>query len=78
VIVTETRPRPQVAASADDDIIHTVCCDPDLAMCGEDVTGADWVYNPDRDCALCKIVEVSGLPCPVTGCQPVWAPQIRV
>lgn len=37
---THTEADPRHTTDAGDDIVHLFCCDPDLAMCGMDLTGA--------------------------------------
>ena len=59
-------PRP---ANTDDDTQHFVCCDPDTAMCGEDVTGQPWAETEKNVCPLCELVYEYDLPCPVKGCR---------
>lgn len=56
-MITLTAPISMPLAEADDDLVHTVCsgCDPDLALCGKDMTGREWlapVGYPD-DCVVC-------------------------
>jgi hypothetical protein len=42
------------AILTEDDLVHTVChCDPDLALCGTDVTGEPW-DDDGEDCAECE------------------------
>lgn len=51
---------------SDDDIDHIYCCNPDLALCGKDVTGEP-MTDHDRDngkfCELCVSFEELDLPC---------------
>jgi hypothetical protein len=60
---------PPQPANGDDEPDHLYCCDPDIAMCGVDVSDATEV-GPDIDgplCKLCAYVCDEGLPCPA-GC----------
>ena len=49
------------------DIIHTVCtfCSPDIALCGEDMSGDEYVDaaqdNDDDECVVC--LDLEPLPC---------------
>ena len=44
--------------------VHVVCCDPDTAVCGANVSGQDWVPNStETTCRLCALVEAEDLPC---------------
>lgn len=46
--------RPQIAAEDDPGTYHLVCCEPDTALCGTDVS--DIPYGPLEDeqwCAVC-------------------------
>lgn len=63
--------RPAPTSSGDDDPDHYYCCDPDIAMCGADLTGVDDIGDDgvvDPLCPLCAYVEDHYLPCPVPGC----------
>lgn len=58
-VVETTRP-----ALGSDDLDHVVCtcCDPDLALCGRDMTGTDWVDdNQGLRCVVCA--DLQDLPC---------------
>jgi hypothetical protein len=61
-------PASNAADQATDDgcIIHVVCtaCDPDLALCGEDMTGDEFggpVDGVDSECVVC--IDLEHLPC---------------
>jgi hypothetical protein len=44
----------------DDNVSHVVCeCDPDLALCGTDVSEAPWLTDEDQDaeCVVCDDLE---------------------
>lgn len=48
--------------STDDDAVHVVCCDPDMALCGTPVPGGNWVaVTTPTDCPLCALAE--DMPC---------------
>jgi hypothetical protein len=74
---TLTRPVPPSAGNDDPEVDHLTCCDDDIAMCGEDLSGAEWCESPgDRPvCPLCALVAEDGLPCPVKGCEG-WKNQV--
>jgi len=40
-----------------DDLNHWVCCDDNLATCGEDVTDAEWVEFDQADCIICDLLK---------------------
>lgn len=56
-----------VSLDDDDDFTHMVCCDPNVALCGADVTTAQVVdASPAEDeCIVC--VDLDRLPCPRCG-----------
>ena len=61
---TQTLPPPVETANADD-LIHTVCCDPNTALCGADVSGEGWYPDgtyPD-DCLVCEYLAALPSPC---------------
>lgn len=53
--VLETRPGPEGRTKADPDDNHLHCCDPDVSLCGLDISGTDLVDAPDDDvvCLVC-------------------------
>lgn len=61
---------------AGDDLVHYFCCDPDRAMCGEDLTGAfvdDGDEDDGDDCQACVDVLDVGEPCGAPLCRlRVW------
>lgn len=66
---------PEVIAAADEaDAAHIVCCNDDRAMCGEDVSGHDWVGNDVPECEPCATRFDAGLPCgaPLCGLRSWW------
>lgn len=62
--------RSGIGAISDDEPAHYWCCSDQTAICGADLTDADWVDDDDdtRDCSLCLYVLDEDLPCPVAGC----------
>ena len=74
---TLTRPVPPSAGNDDPDIYHLTCCSEDVAMCGKDVSDAEWADGDDGTmCPLCRLVAEDGLPCPVKGCTG-WKDNVR-
>lgn len=68
---TTTRPAPTPATTPSDDRVpHLVCCHDDIAMCGTDVSGENWVdeEDPADNCKLCAYIDDEGLPCPLPDC----------
>lgn len=65
-VQTEARPVPLDTSGAESDgLIHVVCCDDDLALCGTPVPGDLWmprVSTPD-DCAVCRDLDEAEAPC---------------
>ena len=62
ITVPETKPG---ETGTEDELIHVVCCDPDVAMCGMDVSGYRWVpHDEPATCELCAIAYEEDLPCP--------------
>ena len=51
------------------DVDHLYCCDPDVAMCGLDLTGVPEGREFTHVCPLCAEVNDSDTPCPVAGCE---------
>lgn len=51
-----------------DDVDHIYCCDPNLAMCGLDLTGVAEGPEFDAACPLCGLAEDTGQGCPVPDC----------
>jgi hypothetical protein len=51
------REQPQPATDVtDDEVCHWFCCQPDLALCGADLTGMAPGGPNDIDCPLCVLV----------------------
>lgn len=63
-----SRPDPKlVDAQSVGDVDHLYCCDPDLALCGLDLTGVPDYPEFDEDCALCVLVHEDSYRCPRCG-----------
>lgn len=63
-----TLPAPDVAPPVVGDVLHTVCCDPDRAICGTDVSAEPWVDGGQpATCDVCAAAE--WLDCPDNGCR---------
>ncbi len=62
-------PPPCVPASGDGSYCHLWCCDPDVALCGADISGEEECDDPGHViCVLCTLAADAGMPCPVPGC----------
>ncbi|MFE9736154.1 hypothetical protein ACFYO9_37510 [Streptomyces sp. NPDC005863] len=60
-MTTTALPQPLITPRSDpnDDVTHLWCCDPNLAMCGEDVSDSPEVDDGvGQDCVVC--VDLSG------------------
>ncbi len=44
-----------------DELVHTVCCDPDRALCGEDMSDGEDSDVDMPDCVVCH--DLYGKPC---------------
>lgn len=59
ITIPETDPD---AAPDKKELVHLVCCNPDEALCGMDVTGFKWVGAEEEiTCPMCSLME--GKPC---------------
>lgn len=55
--------------AADENVVHTVCCNEDLADCGADVSDWDDVCDGTATtCPVCAIAEANDLPCTDPDC----------
>ncbi|MEU9208505.1 hypothetical protein AB0D27_11260 [Streptomyces sp. NPDC048415] len=65
--MTTLAPEPTVTApDSGDALTHVVCCNDDVALCGTDVAGQEWVDDDeDPTCVVCR--ELADAPCPVCG-----------
>jgi hypothetical protein len=74
----EATPAP-VTAGAADDLTHVTCCDDNVAMCGENVSGQRWVDDSEETtCPICAWAEEADLACTIPGCpglrvMPAWS-----
>ena len=61
---------PARPADTRDTLVHAVCCDANVGLCGTGLTGGDR-YTDDAvaSCPLCVIAEQLGLPCATPGCE---------
>lgn len=48
-----------------DDLDHYVCCDNDVALCGADVSDAEWSEDLPDLCVVCD--DLDGFDCPRCG-----------
>ena len=61
-MTVETMPEADIAARDDDPMVHTVCCNPLVALCGEDMgEDAEEVDDELPECVVCY--ELFGQPC---------------
>ncbi len=53
-------------AESDEALVHLLCCTPDVALCGKDVSDEPFVEDsPDDDvCVDCQLREALGPGCP--------------
>lgn len=68
----DERPATDPALSdVDDDLIHVACCNPDLALCGEDLSASIWWTGGITDeemCTVCELAALNGFGCSAPGC----------
>lgn len=69
-MTTATLPAPTVPDVGASGIVHTYCCDEDVALCGLDVSGEVLVEDADPadECLVCVELDDIGGPCGVPGC----------
>ncbi len=63
---TITQPTRVDPATGGDDVTHYYCCDPNIAMCGLDLTNHAYVDDDEEDgddCRLCAYIDDENLPC---------------
>jgi hypothetical protein len=61
------------ALQIDPNVTHWVCdIHEDLAICGEELAGAEWDQESDPDeppdCPLCVLADEQGIDCAIPGC----------
>lgn len=56
---TATLPAPAVPGLADGELTHLYCCDPDVAWCGQDISGM--AFSPpsaaEPECRACDLAD---------------------
>jgi hypothetical protein len=56
-IDVSTEPVGVTTGSGDDDLDHIVCCNPNRALCGRDVSTLEWIAegedNAEDECVVC-------------------------
>jgi hypothetical protein len=65
------------AVSGDDDLTHLTCCQPEVAICGADLTDGEDVpalADDEPMCRLCIYADENDVPCPTVSC-PVGGPR---
>jgi hypothetical protein len=64
-----SRPGPELCiAQSVGDVDHLYCCDPDLSLCGEDISGSAEVYVDEGNvCPLCDVLDLMVPGCPRCG-----------
>lgn len=65
---TDVRPavRSRPVEEIEEEIVHEMCCDDDIALCGTYVPGDEWVDEDEEiTCPLCRLVKF----CPKCGDQ---------
>lgn len=65
--MTTTQSAPTVGRTSGgpDELDHLYCCDPDLALCGTDISGHE-DNDADGTCVVCLDLEFA--PCRLCGC----------
>lgn len=54
---TNLAPQPAPAQTTDTDLNHIWCCDPDLALCGTDVSTVPEIETEEVNCVVCLDLE---------------------
>lgn len=44
--------------TASDEIVHMYCCNEDVALCGEDLTGHTYLEDSDNVCPKCDNIDI--------------------
>jgi hypothetical protein len=60
--VLDTAPAP-TTPSTSLDLTHVYCCNPDLALCGEDVSNTPEVDQDEQLCMVCEDLEEQPCTC---------------
>jgi hypothetical protein len=71
--MTLTAPAAPVTSSSEDGLDHIYCCDPNVSLCGADISEEDDLGPVDIDeldnpCPKCEAIENLDEPCGVQGC----------
>lgn len=66
-MTVETMPEAVSTDLDDDPMVHTVCCNPRKALCGEDMGDAEYVDDEMPECVVCY--ELFGQPCDAFLCR---------
>ncbi|MFE3202175.1 hypothetical protein [Embleya sp. NPDC059237] len=46
------------------ELVHACCCDPDVGLCGEDLSGSSWAADEDDiECVVCVDLVEAEWPC---------------
>lgn len=71
ITVPDVETQVQEALSGGADVIHLYCCRPDVAVCGEDLTGGEDVPEdePGDRCIRCLFIDEANLPCGAAFCR---------
>jgi hypothetical protein len=59
----DTAPVPTTTGTRPD-ITHVYCCNPDMALCGEDLSSQHEVDDDDQPCVVCSDLEDQECTCP--------------
>jgi hypothetical protein len=51
------------ASTGSDELNHIYCCDPDIALCGTDISADNEVDLDVANCVVCLDLEAAALPC---------------
>lgn len=71
-----TAPTPAVVSAetttgSSDDLNHIYCpCDPDIALCGTDISDYAFAEDDETDCVVCTDLEDADAPCARCGRYP--------
>lgn len=70
--MTQTVLDPEQTSTGDSELEHLVCCDPDTALCGTDVSASPWGSGrdsvaPEDQCIVCYELADSDGVCPICG-----------
>lgn len=59
VLIPEMAPERTTPGDAEDDLDHFYCCDPDVAYCGADISGAYVVMSAEMTnlCPMCEVLD---------------------